>query len=36
MEVEQAFRNEINEANPSAEPFTAPLNDEQKQTVEER
>ena len=35
-EVEQAFRDEINEANPSAEPFTAPLSDEQKATVEDK
>ena len=36
QEVDQAYRTEVNEANPSADPLTGPLNDEQKQIVEDR
>ena len=35
-QTEEAVRNEINEANPSAEPFTGPFNEEQKQIIEEK
>ena len=35
-EVDHDFRNEVNSANPSAEPLTGMLSDEQKRTVEER
>lgn len=35
-EAEEAFRQEWNEAHPSEEPLTGPLNDEQKQKVEEK
>ena len=36
MEVKTAFRNEINEANPSAEPFTGPFSDEQNEIIEQQ
>lgn len=36
VEAEEAFRKEYNESNPSADPLTGQLSDEQKRTVEER
>ena len=36
VEAEEAYRKEVNDANPSAEPLTGSLSDEQKRIVEER
>ena len=35
-EADEAYRQEVNEANPSAEPLTGAFNEEQKAIVEER